>query len=507
MPATMAPSVAGSRTDVEVTTAPDSATIAAQKEHEAESDDEEDTFSDTGSEDDFVQKIHDSDDAWPFASEPNDETCTASEAHALRMRLRKVGHKQFIYETLFTTKMTVKKLCTAFAFDLPYNKRTADNYFRSLGHLIQRELGRRRALPQYKTIDHAANLLREKKNIIVITGAGISTSLGIPDFRSKTTGFYELLKEQGYYEPEEVFDLDDFDTNPSKFYNVAGGILPTLGYTSPTHAFVALLQKHHKLLTNYTQNIDNIESYANIEPSRLIQCHGSWATASCRKCGHKVKGEEIFGDVRLKRIARCQECQNNLALASAAKRKRRPNGQTKPKKRYALDSDSESDGQYDIPEPGVMKPDITFFGEQLPDIFFQRISLDRPEIDSKNGRIIEHSDEHQRQKRSDLNNEPYGPVDLVIVIGTSMKVAPVSDIPNYIPHEIPHILISREPVKHIEFDINLLGDCDPIVAELCRRAGLDLQHSMLNQNQAVDVQPYDEDHDNMFTVVVRKPRT
>lgn len=57
-----------------------------------------------------------------------------------------------------------------------------ESLYQILGLAISRELNKRRRLEQYKTIEDAAKLLRERKNIMVITGAGISTSLGIPDF-------------------------------------------------------------------------------------------------------------------------------------------------------------------------------------------------------------------------------------------------------------------------------------------------------------------------------------
>lgn len=94
--------------------------------------------------------------------------------------------------------------------------------------------------------------------------------------------------------------------------------------------------------------------------------------------------------------------------------------------------------------------------------------------------------------------------DLVIVIGTSMKVAPVADVPSIIPSTVPQIYISRtvclysgifcmheaninQPVSHIGFDIDLLGDSDVVVSELCRRAGWDLKHSMIPEDQKVDI--------------------
>lgn len=287
-------------------------------------------------------------------------------------------------------------------------------FYQLLGHAISRELNKRRRLEDYKTIDDAAKLLRERKNVMVITGAGISTSLGIPDFRSKNTGFYSKLLDMGYSEPEQVFDLENFDTDPTTFYNLAGEIIPDLNKWSPTHEFIRLLQDKDKLLTNYTQNIDNIESHAGIRREKLIQCHGSWATATCRKCKYQVPGQEIFDAVRTHKPAECPRCLEEIANHKPGmKRKRSSNGGKK--RRNPGEDDSDSDGAYDIPQPGIMKPDITFFGEALPSKFFDR-----------------------------LKDEDRDKVDLVIVIGTSMKVAPVSEIPNFLPRDVPQIYISRD---------------------------------------------------------------
>lgn len=276
---------------------------------------------------------------------------------------------------------------------------------------INRELNKRERLDKYKTIDDAAKLLRERKNIMVITGAGISTSLGIPDFRSKTTGFYEKLIAMGYNEPEQVFDLAEFDSDPSVFYKLAGEIIPDLKKWTPTHEFIRLLQDKDKLLTNYTQNIDNVESHAGIQKEKLIQCHGSWATATCRKCKYKVPGEDIFDSVRSRVPAKCPRCLEQVSNQKPGMKRKRSTNNTK-KRRGPSEDDSSDDDSLEI---GIMKPDITFFGEQLPNDFFDRLK------------------EHDREK-----------VDLVVVMGTSMKVAPVSEIPNFLPRDVPQIFISRD---------------------------------------------------------------
>jgi len=101
-----------------------------------------------------------------------------------------------------------------------------------------------------------------------------------------------------------------------------------------------------------------------------------------------------------------------------------------------------------------MQPDITFFGEQLPDTFHKRLFG------------------HDRDK-----------VDLLICIGTSLKVAPVSEIIGFLPKSVPQIYISKTPVNHVEFDVELLGSCDEVVAELCKLAGWDLEHEMIPKSR------------------------
>jgi NAD-dependent SIR2 family protein deacetylase len=183
----------------------------------------------------------------------------------------------------------------------------------------------------------------------------ISTSLGIPDFRSKDTGLYSKLEHLGLSDPQEVFDISVFRENPKIFFSIAKDILPTEKKWSPTHGFIRLLQDKGKLLTNYTQNIDNIEANAGVLPEKIVQCHGSFATATCVKCQFKVTGDEIFGEIKKGNVPECTACQKRIAEESlksqGLKRKRSSNGQQKDRKV----SDDSSDEDYEIPTPGVMK--------------------------------------------------------------------------------------------------------------------------------------------------------
>ncbi|KAL2125933.1 hypothetical protein VTI74DRAFT_2201 [Chaetomium olivicolor] len=403
-----------------------------------------------------------------FTDDP--EACTPEEAIKFRQLLRSVGPSIFCQRTIESGLITAKKLLTAFGIRPPAFLEGADDeaYYSLLSLALSRELSKRAKLPRYNTVDDAVELLKTSKNIIVLTGAGISTSLGIPDFRSKGTGLYSKLEHLGLNDPQEVFDITVFRQDPTIFYSVARDILPSHERFSPTHAFIALLQEKGKLLTNYSQNIDNLEAKAGIRPDKLIQCHGSFATASCVKCGHRVPGETLFPEIKAGAIPRCRKCAqgNRTTSNSSNSRKRKVNrdGTDKKPRRRPGDYDSNSDSEFDHVNNtptnwscGVMKPDITFFGEPLPDEFSKRLT------------------EHDR----DL-------VDLVIVIGTSLKVAPVSEVVPFLPPNIPQIYISRTPVSHVNFDIDLLGDCDVVVAELCRRAGWELRHEMVPEGQVVE---------------------
>lgn len=320
----------------------------------------------------------------------------------------------------------------------PLDKKSIAILVKNVYQAIQKVLCSRMRLMNFFTIDHVVDRLTKAQKIIVLTGAGISTSLGIPDFRS-SEGFYTKIKYLGLEDPQDVFNYEGFLRDPSIFYNIANLVLPPENIYSPLHSFIALLQDKGKLLRNYSQNIDNLESYAGIDASKLIQCHGSFATASCVTCHWALPGEKIFKYIRNFEIPLCPHCY-------------------KTRTKYLDLYERELDGEEDIPNwfqevdkvtirsYGVIKPDITFFGEPLPSRFHNSIK----------GDILQ--------------------CDLLLCIGTSLKVAPVSDIVNMLPANVPQILINRDPVKHVEFDVSTLGYCDDIATMLAQKCGWDIPH-------------------------------
>ncbi|KAK4943854.1 NAD-dependent histone deacetylase sir2 [Elasticomyces elasticus] len=315
-------------------------------------------------------------------------------------------------------------------------------------------------LQQYHTFDHAVSLFKSSKNIVVLTGAGISTSLGVPDFRSQN-GVYNLLTDSIYDDPQELFHIANFKTDPGEFFKQAAkvfprmqGLVPVSGNKkstnladvplvpkySATHAFLAMLQSKGKLLTNYTQNIDGLEVAAGLPLSKVIQCHGTLATATCMTCGKRTTARKYMPHVRAGKIPFCK-CSLDPVVKDP---KQRGRSGKKKRKRDDYEDTDEEDAESQVPFPkGLMKPDMTFFGEPISQAYAPRLEDDTTKV------------------------------DLLVIIGTSLKVEPVNDMPLVIPPQVPQIWISKDRCTRdgVKVDIELLGECDLILEEIARRAG------------------------------------
>lgn len=328
-------------------------------------------------------------------------------------------------------------------FEDPLEKRHAVRLIKDLQKAINKVLCTRLRLSNFTTPDAFVERLHNAKNILVLTGAGVSTSLGIPDFRS-SEGFYSKIRHLGLDDPQDVFNYDIFIQDPSVFYNIAHLVLPPENIFSPLHGFIKMLQDKGKLLRNYTQNIDNLESYAGIDSEKVVQCHGSFATASCTTCHWKLPGDKIFENIRRLELPLCPYCY--------MKRKEFfPNNSVAPSYDNGISEDTPTSLNTPLKSHGVLKPDITFFGEALPSKFHKTI-------------------------REDILK-----CDLLVCIGTSLKVAPVSEIVNMVPSHVPQILINRDPVKHAEFDVNLLGYCDDVATLIAQKCSWDIPHERWNK--------------------------
>lgn len=165
------------------------------------------------------------------------------------------------------------------------------------------------------------------------TGAGISTSAGIPDFRSPNTGLYANLARLNLPYAEAVFDISYFRTNPTPFYALAHELYPGSYRPTVAHSFVRLLQEKGLLLKCFTQNIDCLEREAGVPDDKIIEAHGSFARQSCIECKAPYPQDEIRQHIEEKKIPKCHECE------------------------------------------GLVKPEIVFFGEALPREFHDNIDL------------------------------------------------------------------------------------------------------------------------------------
>jgi len=227
------------------------------------------------------------------------------------------------------------------------------------------------------SVEDIVNLIKEDKckNIIVMAGAGISTPSGIPDFRTPGTGLYDNLQQYKIPEPTAIFDLDFFWYDPRPFFCLAKSLYPGNYQPNYVHYFVKLLHDKGLLLRMYTQNIDGLERLAEVPAGKLVEAHGTFSTASCTRCQKSYDGEQIKQTIMDGDIPKCSSPRCT----------------------------------------GVIKPDIVFFGENLPKKFYSYI-VDFPKC------------------------------DLLLIMGTSLEVEPFAGIANAVDRSTPRLLLNREIV-------------------------------------------------------------
>ncbi|KAJ3118984.1 NAD-dependent protein deacetylase sirtuin-2 [Phlyctochytrium bullatum] len=230
------------------------------------------------------------------------------------------------------------------------------------------------------------------KKVVVLAGAGISTSAGIPDFRTPGTGLYSNLAKYKLPFPEAVFHKGFYLEVQEPFLTLATELWPGNFKPTPTHYFIKMLEKQGRLVRVYTQNIDTLERRAGIDPDLIVESHGSFATASCMGFHDTPETADIpkhFSGKKMKEM---------IDAYNAASPEDKPNK---------------------VPrcECGrLVKPDITFFGESLPKRFL------------------------------DLRSDDMLAADLVLILGTSLKVSPFNRLPLFARDDVPRLLINLERV-------------------------------------------------------------
>lgn len=234
-------------------------------------------------------------------------------------------------------------------------------------------------------------------------GAGISTSAGIPDFRSPETGLYANLARLNLPFAEAVFDISFFRSNPLPFYTLAHELYPGKFRPTIAHAFIRMLSDKGLLLKLFTQNIDCLDIEAGVPEDKIVEAHGSFARQSCIECHSSYPEDLMKKAIDAREVPYCLTPQCN----------------------------------------GLVKPEIVFFGEQLPENFHRNKNLPRE-------------------------------ADLCIVMGTSLTVQPFASLPGLCGEHIPRVLINLERVGGFGSradDVLLLGDCDTGVRKLATALG------------------------------------
>lgn len=194
------------------------------------------------------------------------------------------------------------------------------------------------------------------------------------DFRSPGTGLYSNLQKYNLPKPEAVFDINYFREHPKAFCMLAKEMWPDNFSPTPTHFFIKLLEEKGLLKRCFTQNIDTLERAAGVSPERLVEAHGSFGSCRCIVCGRAHEQDWIRAELEADKVPACLDCS------------------------------------------GLVKPDIVFFGEALPERFAELRSQDLPSA------------------------------ELLLVLGTSLTVAPFCTLVGECPANCPRLLLNKTKV-------------------------------------------------------------
>jgi len=145
------------------------------------------------------------------------------------------------------------------------------------------------------TIDDIAGWIREANRVVVLTGAGISTESGIPDFRgpqgvwTKNPEAEKMATLQYYMSDREI----RVRAWRSRIDHEAWTAQPNAG-----HHAIADLEAKGKMNTLVTQNVDGLHHMAGSSPGRIIEIHGTMREVNCMSCGERAPMERALARVR-----------------------------------------------------------------------------------------------------------------------------------------------------------------------------------------------------------------
>ena len=237
--------------------------------------------------------------------------------------------------------------------------------------------------------------------ILFMVGAGISTSAGIPDFRSNTGLFKQLQNKYNLSSPEEFFLKSTFLKNPIYFYEFTKIFDLSKVKSTISHKFINFFVNKNIVKYIFTQNIDGLEIKAKIPEEKLVFAHGNFNNGHCANCDIPIDIKLINEGIEKGEIYYCPKC------------------------------------------GGPCKPNIVFYGEDLPDRFYEKL-------------------------------EECKDIDLIIIMGTSLKVKPFANIPFLTNPYASKIVFNMEKVglfkyEYLENDAVLLkGKTDEKVIQFLK---------------------------------------
>ena len=241
--------------------------------------------------------------------------------------------------------------------------------------------------------DRLYEFIMDSENIVFFGGAGVSTESGIPDFRSKDGLYNQHDVEFDKYEPEYLLSAECLHHKPKVFFEFyrqkmdARGIQPNI-----THKVLAELEKMGKLKAVITQNIDGLHQLAGSK--NVIELHGATTRNYCEKCRKKYPSDYIYESKEA--VPHCTVC------------------------------------------GGIVRPDVTLYGEQLPAGAYESAVKAIKEA------------------------------DMFIVAGTSLKVYPAAGLVwDFKGNHL--VVLNREPLDfklNAQNDIEYTGSMGDVFAKL-----------------------------------------
>ncbi len=155
--------------------------------------------------------------------------------------------------------------------------------------------------------EQAISIIRKSNRIVALSGAGISTEAGIPDFRS-SGGLWEdsALMEQ--------LSLSGFKRDPEGFYRSSMNLFSTIGQAQPTlaHRLLVQLEEMGKLQAVVTQNIDGLHQAAGSKT--VYELHGTYHTGHCPECFDRFQMAGFYSQIQSGelKVPLCPKCVTSI---------------------------------------------------------------------------------------------------------------------------------------------------------------------------------------------------